>query len=152
MAIYITWEDHPIISIILICDVQYIYWKQMAKAATLIQNKYRLYCEHKRFKKSQQAATCIQNYYRNYKEHQNQTRKEKESTPSAGLKFVSSCRTISEIISFFFQTHLLSASTTSSSQKDPAVHEADSFKVSGPQLACYFSAVKLNTKILFAPS
>ena len=62
----------------------------MAKAATLIQNKYRLYCEHKRFKKSQQAATCIQNYYRNYKEHQNQTRKEKESTPSAGLKFVSS--------------------------------------------------------------
>ena len=58
----------------------------MAKAATLIQNKYRLYCEHKRFKKSQQAATCIQNYYRNYKEHQSQSRKEKESTPSAGLK------------------------------------------------------------------
>ena len=62
----------------------------MAKAATLIQNKYRLYCEHKRFKKSQQAATCIQNYYRNYKEHQNATRSrnEKESTPSAGLKYV----------------------------------------------------------------
>ena len=75
----------------------------MAKAATLIQNKYRLYCEHKRFKKSQQAATCIQNYYRNYKEHQNQTRKEKESTPSAGLKFVSSLRQFSEIISFFLR-------------------------------------------------
>ena len=69
---------------------QYCYWKQMAKAATLIQNKYRLYCEHKRFKKSQQAATCIQNYYRNYKEHQNQTRsrmyEEKESTPTTGIK------------------------------------------------------------------
>ena len=66
----------------------------MANAATLIQNKYRLYCEHKRFKKSQQAATCIQNYYRNYKEHQNQTQnktrsrnyEEKESTPATGIK------------------------------------------------------------------
>ena len=72
---------------------QYCYWKQMANAATLIQNKYRLYCEHKRFKKSQQAATCIQNYYRNYKEHQNQTRnrmyEEKESTPTTGIKYAS---------------------------------------------------------------
>ncbi len=42
----------------------------MSKAATVIQNKYRTYCEHKRFKKSQEAATCIQNYYRTYKEHQ----------------------------------------------------------------------------------
>ena len=69
---------------------QYCYWKQMAKAATLIQNKYRLYCEHKRLKRSQQAASCIQNYYRNYKEHQDQNRNrnyaQKESTPTSGIK------------------------------------------------------------------
>ena len=67
---------------------QYCYWKQMAKAATLIQNKYRLYCEHKRHKKSQQAATCIQNYYRNYKEHQQRQTGSKESTPTTGIKWV----------------------------------------------------------------
>ena len=45
--------------------LQYLYWK----AATVIQNQYRTYCEHKRFKKSQEAAICIQNCYRTYKEH-----------------------------------------------------------------------------------
>ena len=69
--------------------LQYLYWKQMSKAATLIQNKYRRYCEHKRFKKSQEAATCIQNYYRTYKEHQGQSgSRSRESTPSAGIKWV----------------------------------------------------------------
>jgi hypothetical protein len=58
----------------------------MAKAATVIQNQYRTYCEHKRFKKSQEAATCIQNYYRTYKEHKGNSRSSRESTPSAGLK------------------------------------------------------------------
>ena len=64
----------------------------MAKAATVIQNKYRTYCEHKRLKKSQEAAMCIQNYYRTYKEHQGQikssaSRSSRESTPSSsGLK------------------------------------------------------------------
>ena len=59
----------------------------MSKAATLIQTKYRRYCEHKRFKKSQEAATCIQNYYRTYKEHQGQSgSRSRESTPSAGIK------------------------------------------------------------------
>ena len=73
---------------------QYLYWKQMAKAATVIQNKYRTYCEHKRLKKSQEAAMCIQNYYRTYKEHQGQikssaSRSSRESTPSSsGLKWV----------------------------------------------------------------
>ena len=57
----------------------------MAKAATVIQNKYRTYCEHKRFKKSQEAAMCIQSYYRTYKEGK-PTRSSRESTPSAGLK------------------------------------------------------------------
>ena len=59
----------------------------MARAAIVIQNKYRNYCEHKRFKKSQEAATCIQNYYRTYKEHQGgKSRSSRESTPSTGLK------------------------------------------------------------------
>lgn len=65
--------------------LQYLYWKQMSKAATLIQTKYRRYCEHKRFKKSQEAATCIQTFYRTYKEGQSRSR---ESTPTtAGLKY-----------------------------------------------------------------
>lgn len=59
----------------------------MAKAATLIQNKYRTYCEHKRFKKSQEAAMCIQSYYRTYKEHQGKSRSSRESTPTTGLKY-----------------------------------------------------------------
>ena len=76
---------------------QYLYWKQMAKAATVIQTKYRTYCEHKRFKKSQEvAAMCIQNYYRTYKEHQggggggggSKARSSRESTPTTGLKWV----------------------------------------------------------------
>ena len=70
---------------------QYLYWKQMANAATVIQNKYRTYCENKRFKKSKDAAMCIQSYYRTYKEHQtgrSSIRSSRESTPStsAGLK------------------------------------------------------------------
>ena len=70
---------------------QYLYWKQMAKAATVIQNKYRTYCEHKRFKKSQEAAMCIQSFYRTYREHQTTTksssRSSRESTPStSGIK------------------------------------------------------------------
>ena len=68
----------------------------MAKAATLIQNKYRLYCEHKRHKKSQQAATCIQNYYRNYKEHQQRQTGSKESTPTTGIKWVALSRASNE--------------------------------------------------------
>ncbi|KAK8738484.1 hypothetical protein OTU49_003901, partial [Cherax quadricarinatus] len=31
---------------------QYVYFRQMSRAATLIQNQFRSYCEHKRFKKS----------------------------------------------------------------------------------------------------
>jgi hypothetical protein len=58
----------------------------MSKAATLIQTKYRRYCEHKRFQKSQEAATCIQNYYRTYKELQTSGTRSRESTPSTGLK------------------------------------------------------------------
>ena len=70
---------------------QYLYWKQMANAATVIQNKYRTYCENKRFKKSKDAAMCIQSYYRTYKEHQtgrSSIRSSRESTPStsAGIK------------------------------------------------------------------
>ena len=66
----------------------------MSKAATLIQTKYRRYCEHKRFKKSQEAATCIQTFYRTYKEGQSRSR---ESTPTtAGLKY-------NFLISFAFQ-------------------------------------------------
>jgi len=48
--------------------LQYAYFKQMTRAAMVIQNGFRSYCEHKRFKKSQEAAVCIQNYYRNYRE------------------------------------------------------------------------------------
>ena len=71
--------------------LQYLYWKQMANAATVIQNKYRTYCENKRFKKSKDAAMCIQSYYRTYKEHQtgrSSVRSSRESTPStsAGVK------------------------------------------------------------------
>ena len=63
----------------------------MANAATVIQNKYRTYCENKRFKKSKEAAMCIQSYYRTYKEHQGRgssVRSSRESTPStsAGIK------------------------------------------------------------------
>ncbi len=71
---------------------QYLYWKQMSKAATVIQTKYRTYCEHKRFKKSQEAAMRIQSYYRTYKEHQGggsvrTAGSSRESTPgSSGLK------------------------------------------------------------------
>jgi hypothetical protein len=70
---------------------QYLYWKQMANAATVIQNKYRTYCENKRFKKSKDAAMCIQSYYRTYKENRtgrSSVRSSRESTPStsAGVK------------------------------------------------------------------
>lgn len=58
----------------------------MTHAAMVIQNGYRSYCEHKRFKKSQEAAVCIQNYYRNYKEQGG--RGSREGTPAAGLKYV----------------------------------------------------------------
>lgn len=63
----------------------------MAKAALVIQKKYRNYCEHKRFKKSEEAATCIQTYYRNYRQLQVINRKhnveDKEATPpNPGLK------------------------------------------------------------------
>lgn len=51
-----------------IFTLQYAYFKQMTRAAMVIQNGFRSYCEHKRFKKSQEAAVCIQNYYRNYRE------------------------------------------------------------------------------------
>ena len=50
--------------------------------------EYRTYCEHKRFKKNEQAAACIQAYYRNYRNCRQTTqgRKEKEGTPTSGLK------------------------------------------------------------------
>lgn len=51
----------------------------MTRAAMVIQNRFRSYCEHKRFKKSQEAAVCIQNYYRHYKEFG-------QSSPCPGLK------------------------------------------------------------------
>jgi len=81
----------------------------MSKAATLIQTKYRRYCEHKRFKKSQEAATCIQNYYRTYKE--GQSRSSRESTPTtAGLKRTYSQRrqnqAAKKIQQFMRKTHL----------------------------------------------
>ncbi|CAL4062241.1 unnamed protein product, partial [Meganyctiphanes norvegica] len=35
---------------------QFVYYRQMSRAATLIQNQFRSYCEHKRFKKSQEIG------------------------------------------------------------------------------------------------
>ena len=54
----------------------------MTRAALVIQSRYRTYCEHKRFKKSQEAAVCIQNYYRQYKEQERQ-RHGREGTPGS---------------------------------------------------------------------
>nr|CAD7201845.1 unnamed protein product [Timema douglasi] len=48
----------------------------------VIQNGFRSYCEHKRFKKSQEAAVCIQNYYRNYREQGGRGSRENTPTPS----------------------------------------------------------------------
>ncbi|CAH1732247.1 unnamed protein product [Aphis gossypii] len=51
---------------------QYAYYKQMTKAAILIQNKYRVYRRHKRFKK--EAAHYINNTFTVIKKNQNQKR------------------------------------------------------------------------------
>lgn len=65
----------------------------MTHAATVIQNGFRSYQEHKRFKKSQEAAVCIQNYYRNYRDHGGRPSAFSpnhlfENNPSIGLKSV----------------------------------------------------------------
>lgn len=51
---------------------QYAYYKQMTKAAILIQNKYRVYRRHKRFKK--EAPHYINNTFTVIKKNQNQKR------------------------------------------------------------------------------
>lgn len=63
--------------------LQYAYFKQMTRAAMVIQNGFRSYCEHKRFKKNQEAAVRIQNCYRNYRDQG----RSGESTPPTGLKY-----------------------------------------------------------------
>jgi hypothetical protein len=73
-----------------ICTLQYAYFKQMTRAAMVIQNGFRSYCEHKRFKKSQEAAVCIQNYYRNYRE-QGGRGGSREGTPSNAVQANSNC-------------------------------------------------------------
>ena len=100
----------------------------MSKAATLIQTKYRRYCEHKRFKKSQEAATCIQTFYRTYKEGQTRSR---ESTPTAGLKY-ENIDLLKVILTYLlcFQENLFTTSTKSSSKEDSTVYEKESLKVS----------------------
>lgn len=55
----------------------------MTRAAMVIQNGFRSYCEHKRFKKNQEAAVRIQNCYRNYRDQG----RSGESTPPTGLKY-----------------------------------------------------------------
>lgn len=54
----------------------------MTRAAMVIQNGYRSYCENKRFKKNQEAAVRVQNCYRNFREQTDPA----TAAPSTGLK------------------------------------------------------------------
>lgn len=92
---------------------QYVYLKQMTKAAVVIQNQFRSYYEHKRFKKNMESpstssgsaansanngagisssAAAVAAAYRNYRESSlsaNSARQSREGTPtSSALKYV----------------------------------------------------------------
>lgn len=58
---------------------QYVYFRQMSRAATLIQNQFRSYCEHKRFKKSLEGSHTNVNFT---------LRGSRETTPIPTLKWV----------------------------------------------------------------
>ncbi|XP_054165100.1 calmodulin-binding transcription activator 2-like [Oppia nitens] len=86
----------------------YIYYRQMTKAAQVIQNQYRNYCEHKRFKKSipghqlsytqsaisggdssgQSASATVSSYICNYSDCDPviPCKSSREGTPLSGLK------------------------------------------------------------------
>ena len=80
---------------------QYIYYRQMTKAAQVIQNQYRNYCEHKRFKKSPNdkllysmvsgdasvGQSMVNGFICNYSDcDQMQCKNSREGTPFSGLK------------------------------------------------------------------
>lgn len=96
------------------CPFQYVYLKQMTKAAVVIQNQFRSYYEHKRFKKNMESpstssgsaanssgngvgisssAAAVAAAYRNYRESSlsaSSARQSREGTPtSSALKYVS---------------------------------------------------------------
>lgn len=87
--------------------MQYVYLKQMTKAAVVIQNQFRSYYEHKRFKKNMEspstssnssggganvglASAAVAAAYRNYRESSitaSSARQSREGTPtSSALK------------------------------------------------------------------
>ena len=87
--------------------MQYVYLKQMTKAAVVIQNQFRSYYEHKRFKKNMESpstsaanngaasvgiasAAAVAAAYRNYRETSltaSSARQSREGTPtSSALK------------------------------------------------------------------
>lgn len=92
-------------------SLQYVYLKQMTKAAVVIQNQFRSYYEHKRFKKNMESpstssaansascnggvgisssAAAVAAAYRNYRESSlsaSSARQSREGTPtSSALK------------------------------------------------------------------
>lgn len=94
-----------LITTVFVC-FQYVYLKQMTKAAVVIQNQFRSYYEHKRFKKNMESpstsstnansggiassAAAVAAAYRNYRESSltaNSARQSREGTPtSSALK------------------------------------------------------------------
>lgn len=91
-------------SVFLLYLLQYVYLKQMTKAAVVIQNQFRSYYEHKRFKKNMEspstssnssssvglASAAVAAAYRNYRETSitaSSARQSREGTPtSSALK------------------------------------------------------------------
>lgn len=91
--------------------LQYVYLKQMTKAAVVIQNQFRSYYEHKRFKKNMESpstsaansgngtgnggigSAAVAAAYRNYRETSitaSSARQSREGTPtSSALKYES---------------------------------------------------------------